>query len=57
MPFETFFLGRLKVKVTLEGHLSELFWAITHTLLPITTYMHRFQNDFAQVFLKSRIAI
>ena len=46
------FLGRLKVKVTLEGHINEHFWAIT------TTYMHGFQNDFAQVFsLKSRIAI
>ena len=38
MPFETF-LGRLKVKVTLEGHMNELFWAIT----PI--YMHEFQNN------------
>ena len=28
MPFETF-LGRLKVKVTLEGHINELFWTIT----------------------------
>ena len=46
------FLGRLKVKVTLEGHINEHFWAIT------PTYMHGFQNDFAQVFsLKSRIAI
>ena len=45
-------LGRLKVKVTLEGHISELLWAIT----PI--YMHGFQNNFAQVFsLKSRITI
>ena len=43
MPFETF-LGRLNVKVTLEGHINELFWAIT----PI--YMHGFQNNFAQVF-------
>ena len=34
MTFETF-LGRLKVKVTLEGHINELFWAIT----PI--YMHK----------------
>ena len=23
------FLGRLKVKVTLEGHINKLFWAIT----------------------------
>ena len=46
------FLGRLKVKVTLEGHINELLWAIT----PI--YMQGFQNNFAQVFsLKSRIAI
>ena len=46
------FLGRLKVKVTLEGHINELFWAIT------PTYMHGFQINFAQVFsLKSRCAI
>ena len=46
------FLGRLKVKVTLEGHINELCWAIT------PTYMHGFQNSFAQVFsLKSRSAI
>ena len=46
------FLGRLKVKVTLEGHINELSWAVT----PI--YMHGFQNNFAQVFsLKSRSAI
>ena len=51
MPSETS-LGRLKVKVTLEGHINELLWAIT------PTYMHGFQNNFAQVFsLKSRIAI
>ena len=42
-------LGRLKVKVTLEGHINEIFWAIT------PTYMHGFQNNFAPVFpLKSR---
>ena len=46
------FLGRLKVKVTLKGHIKELFWATT----PI--YMHEFQNNFAQMFsLKSRSAI
>ena len=51
MLFETF-LGRLKVKVTLEGHINEHFWAIT------STYMHGFQNDFVQAFsLKSRIDI
>ena len=51
MSFETF-LDRLKGKVTLEGHINELFWAIT------PTYMHGFQNNFAQVFsLKSRSAI
>ena len=51
MLFETF-LGRLKVKVTLEGHINEHSWAIT------PTYMRGFQNDVAQVFsLKSRIAI
>ena len=32
-------LGRLKVKVILEGHINELFWAIT------PTYMHGFQNN------------
>ena len=48
------FLGRLKVKVTLEGHINELFLAITL----IYIYMHEFQNNFAQVFsLKSRSAI
>ena len=55
MPFETY-LGRLKVKVkvTLEGHINELFWAIT----PIYIYMHEFQNKFTQVFsLRSRSAI
>ena len=46
------FLGRLKVKVTLEGHINEFFWVIT------PTHMHGFQNNFAQVFsLKSRSAI
>ena len=51
MPSETF-LGRLKVNVTLEGHINEHFWAIS----PI--YMHQFQNNFAQVFsLKSRSTI
>ena len=46
------FLGRLKVKVTLEGHINELFWAIT------PTYMHGFQSNFPQVFsLKCRSAI
>ena len=46
------FLSRLNVKVTLEGHINELFWAIT----PI--YMHGFQNNFAQVFsLNSQSAI
>ena len=43
---------RLKVKVTLEGQINELFRAIT------PTYVHGFQNYFAQVFpLKSRGAI
>ena len=50
MSFETF-LGRLTVKVTPEGHINELFWAIT------PMYTHAFQNNFAQVFsLKSRSA-
>ena len=51
MSFETF-LGRLKVKVTLEGHINKFFWAIT------LMYMHGFENNFAQVFsLKSRSTI
>ena len=51
MSFETF-LGRMKVKVTLEDHINELVRAITHT------FMHRFQNNFAQVFsLRSSGAI
>ena len=51
MPFETF-LGRFKLKVTIEGHINELSCAITPTL------MQGFQNNFAQVFsLKSRSAI
>ena len=46
------FLGRLKVKVTHEVHINELFWAIT------PTFMHGFQNNFAQVSsLKSGSAI
>ena len=43
MPFETFFLGRLKDKVTLKGHLNCLYG-------PYPTFMHGFQNNFAQVF-------
>ena len=43
MPFETF-LGRLKVKVTPEGHINKLVWAIT------PTFMHGFQNNLAQLF-------
>ena len=54
MPFEIF-LGRLKVKVTLEDHINELFWAITPIYMQ---YTHAFQNNFARVFsLKSRSAI
>ena len=46
------FLGRLKVKVTLEGHIDELYWAIT------PTYMYGLQHNFVQVFsLESRSAI
>ena len=46
------YLGRLKVKVTLGGHINELLWAIT------PTNMHGFQNNYAQVFsFKNRIAI
>ena len=45
MPFEIFFSGRLKVKVT--GVKYELVRAISCTI------MHGFQNNFAQ-FLSSR---
>ena len=45
-------LGTWKVKVTLEGHINELFVAIT------PTYMPGFQSNFAQVFsLKSGSAV
>ena len=37
MPFEIFFFGRSKVKVTLEGHINKLIWAMT------PTFMHRFR--------------
>ena len=48
MPFETFFSGRLKVKVTGVKQRSkwsciELVWAIT------CTFMHGFENNFAQL--------
>ena len=36
-------LGRLRVNVTLAGHINEIFRAIT------PTYMHGFQNNFALV--------
>ena len=52
MPYETDFLGRLKVKITLEGHINKLVRAIT------PTFMHGFQNNLAKVFsLRSRSAI
>ena len=45
-------LGRLKVKVTHEGHTNYFARAIT------PTFMYGFQNNFAQVFpLKSSNAI
>ena len=52
MPFETFFLGRLKVKVMgsnkgQNGHI-ELVWVIT------CTFMHGFQNNCAQLFASRR---
>ena len=51
MSFETF-LGRLKVKVTLEGHINLLVRTIT------PTFMHGFQKSFAQMFsLRSSSAI
>ena len=37
------FLGRLKAKVTLEGHINKLVRAITHT------FLHGFQNTSAQL--------
>ena len=39
MLFETF-LGRLKVKVTLEGHINELLWAI-HICMDFKIILHR----------------
>ena len=44
MPFETF-LGRLKVKVTFEGHINWLVRAIT------PTFMHEFQNKLVVLFI------
>ena len=41
MVFKTF-LGRLKVKVTLEGHINEHFWAITlHICMGFKMILHR----------------
>ena len=44
MPFEIF-LGRLKVTVTLEGHINELFWALTptntHICMDFKIILHR----------------
>ena len=48
MPFETFFLGRLKVKVTGVKYRSK--WSYIELVRSITcTFMHRFQNKFAQL--------
>ena len=52
MPFETFLIGRIKVKVTLEGHINLLVRAVT------SIFKHGFQNNFAQVLpLRSSSAI
>ena len=53
MLFKTF-MGRLKVKVTLEGQMIK--WSeieLVRAIIP--TFMHVFQNNLAQLFsLKSR---
>ena len=53
MPFETFFSGRLKVKVIgvklrSKRSSNKLVWAITGT------FMHGFQNNFAQLLSSRR---
>ena len=57
MPFETFFTGRLKVNVTGVKKTSK--WSYIELLQAITcTFMHGFQNNFAQLFpLRRRSAI
>ena len=45
VPFEKYILGRLKIKVTLEGHMNELFWAIApsykHVSMDFKIILHR----------------
>ena len=49
MPFETFYSGRLKVKVTLEGQMIK--WSKTELVPAIaSTFIHGFQNNLAQLF-------
>ena len=57
MPFETFFSGRLKVKIT--GVKSRSKWSYIELVRAITcTFMHGFQNNFAQLLsLRRRSAI
>ena len=48
MSFATY-LGRLNVKVTLEGQIIK--WSKIELVRAVTsTFMHGFQNNFAQVF-------
>ena len=48
MPFETFFSGRLKVKVT--GVIKRSKWSYFELVRAITcTFLHGFQNNFARL--------
>ena len=59
MLFETFFLGRLKVKVTGVKYRSKWSSTCIELVRSITcTFVHGFQNNFAQLLpSRSRIAI
>ena len=53
MPFETFFPGRLKVKITGVKYRSK--WSYIEFVRAITgTLMHGFQINFAQLFSSRR---
>ena len=53
MPFETFFSGRLKVTVTGVKYRSK--WSYIQLGRAITcTFMHGFQNNFAQLLSSRR---
>ena len=53
MPFETFFWGRLKVKIT--GVKLRSKWSYIEHVRAITcTFKHGFQNNFAQLLSSRR---